>query len=126
MADNGVTGCPSAREGSEKTEPVEAFIPWTGSTYSPARCGDPATWENASRLRVVLIGGRGSPPSRLGAVLALRFAVGYLLADWWPRARDTSPLAKIRARVDDANSLEENLKGQTSDELRAELQASAE
>jgi hypothetical protein len=47
-------------------------------------------------------------------------------ASLWSNARDTSPLAQICARVDYANSLEENLKGQASDELRAELKALVE
>jgi HAMP domain-containing protein len=61
--------------------------------------------------------------------LALCFVAGYLLASWWwSSARDTSPLAQIRARVDYVNGLQENLKGQeaASEEVRAEFKALVE
>ena len=60
--------------------------------------------------------------------LALCFVAGYFLAGLWPRARDTSPLAQICARVDYVNGLQENLKGQdaASDEVRAEFKALVE
>jgi hypothetical protein len=68
--------------------------------------------------------------SRLGAFIALAFCfvAGYFLADWWSRARDTTPLAQICARVDYVNSLQENLKGQdaASDEVRAEFKTLVE
>ena len=55
--------------------------------------------------------------------LALCFVAGYLLAGWWSRSRDTTPLAQICARVDYVNSLQENLKGQdaASEDVRLEL-----
>ena len=61
--------------------------------------------------------------SRLGLFVALAvcFAAGYVLAGWWSRARDTTPLAQICARVDYVNSLQENLKGQDSEDVRGEL-----
>ena len=66
--------------------------------------------------------------SRLGlfvafVALALCFVAGYLLAGWWSRARDTTPLAQICARVDYVSSLQENLKGQdaASEDVRGEL-----
>jgi hypothetical protein len=66
--------------------------------------------------------------SRLGlfaafVALVLCFVAGYVLAGWWSRARDTTPLAQICARVDYVNSLQENLKGQdaASEDLRVEL-----
>jgi hypothetical protein len=67
--------------------------------------------------------------SGLAAVgaLALCFIIGFFLAGWLcTSTRQTSPLANICARVDYANSFEENLKGQASDELRDELRALAE
>jgi uncharacterized membrane protein len=63
--------------------------------------------------------------SRLGLFVALAvcFAAGYVLAGFWSRARDTTPLAQICARVDYVNSLQENLKGQdaASEDARGEL-----
>ena len=68
--------------------------------------------------------------SRLVALvaLALCFVAGYFLAGLWSSARDTSPLAKICARVDYVNGLQENLKGQeaASEEVRAEFRALVE
>ena len=70
----------------------------------------------------------GGTVSRLGlfvafVALALCFVAGYLLAGLWSRARDTTPLAQICARVDYVNSLQENLKGQdaASEDVRVEL-----
>ena len=64
--------------------------------------------------------------SRLGlfvafVALALCFVAGYLLAGWWSRARDTTPLAQICARVDYVSSLQEHLKDDASEEMRTEL-----
>jgi hypothetical protein len=68
--------------------------------------------------------------SRLVAFVALAFcfAAGYFVAGLWSRARDTSPLAQICARVDYVNGLQENLKGQdaATDEARAEFKALVE
>ena len=72
--------------------------------------------------------------SRLGlfvafVALALCFVAGYLLAGWWSRSRDTTPLAQICARVDYVNGLQENLKGgqdAASDEVGVELKALVE
>jgi hypothetical protein len=56
------------------------------------------------------------------------FIAGYFLAGLWSSARDTSPLARICARVDYVNSLQENLKGQAAagEEVRAEFKALVE
>jgi hypothetical protein len=64
---------------------------------------------------------------RLVAVVALIFCfvAGYFVADLWSR-RDTSPLAKICARVDYVNGLQDNFKGMASEEVQAELKALAE
>jgi hypothetical protein len=66
---------------------------------------------------------------RLVALVAFVFCfvAGYFVADLWSR-RDTSPLAKICARVDYVNGLRENLKGQqaASEEVRAEFKALVE
>src|SRR6266446_8015191 len=74
-----------------------------------------------SRLRPT----RERTVSRLGLFVALAvcFAAGYVLAGLWSRARDTTPLAQICARVDYVNSLQENLKGQdaASEDMRGEL-----
>jgi hypothetical protein len=68
--------------------------------------------------------------SRLTAFVALAFCfgAGYLSAVLWSRARDTSPLAQICARVDYLNSLQENLKGQdaASEEVRTGFNALVE
>ena len=45
----------------------------------------------------------------------------YFLAGLWSRARDTSPLAQICARVDYVSSLQEHLKDDASEEMRTEL-----
>jgi hypothetical protein len=62
--------------------------------------------------------------TRLAAAIALVvcFVAGYFVADLWSR-RDTSPLAKICARVDYVNGLQENLKDAASEEVRTELKA---
>jgi hypothetical protein len=62
--------------------------------------------------------------TRLAAAIALVFCfvAGYFVADLWSR-RDTSPLARICARVDYMNGLQENLKDAASEELRTELRA---
>jgi hypothetical protein len=68
--------------------------------------------------------------TRLAALVALAvcFVARYFLAGLWSRARDTSPLAQICARVDYVNSLQENLKGQdaASDEVRGEFKTLVE
>jgi hypothetical protein len=68
--------------------------------------------------------------SRLGALVALAFCfvAGYVLGGLWSRARDTSPLAQICARVDYVNGLQENLKGQdpASEEVGVGLKALVE
>jgi hypothetical protein len=66
--------------------------------------------------------------TRLGAVvaLALCFIAGYFLAGCWSSsARDTSPLAKICARVDYLNGLQES-QDAPGDDVRAEVKALAE
>jgi hypothetical protein len=65
--------------------------------------------------------------TRLAAVVALVFCfvAGYFVADLWSR-RDTSPLAKICARVDYVNGLQENVKDGASEEVQAELRALVE
>jgi hypothetical protein len=57
--------------------------------------------------------------------LALCFIVGYLLAGWWSRSRDTSPLVKICARVDYLNGLQES-QDAPGDDVRTEVKALAE
>jgi HAMP domain-containing protein len=63
----------------------------------------------------------------LAALVALVFCfvAGYFVADLWSK-RDTSPLAKICARVDYLNGLQENLKEVASEEVQAESKALAE
>jgi hypothetical protein len=80
------------------------------------------SWQRGQRTLLV------STISVVTAALALCFIAGFFLAELllWSRTGETSPLAKICARVDYANSLEENLKGQASDELRSELKVLAE
>jgi hypothetical protein len=67
---------------------------------------------------------------RLGAIVALAFCfvAGYVVADLWSSARDTSSLAQICARVDSMNGLQESLKGPdaVSDEVGVELKALVE
>jgi hypothetical protein len=60
--------------------------------------------------------------TRLAVTVALVFCfvAGYFVADLWSK-RDTSPLAKICARVDYVNGLQENMKDAASEELRIEL-----
>jgi hypothetical protein len=66
--------------------------------------------------------------TRLAAVVALVscFVAGYFLAGLWSDARDTSPLARICARVDYVNSLQEHYKDAASEEVQAELNALVE
>jgi cytochrome c-type biogenesis protein CcmH/NrfG len=62
-------------------------------------------------------------------LLALCVVAGYLTARWlWPRARDTTPLAQICARVDYIASLQEQLpERQASGEaIREEFKALVE
>ena len=65
--------------------------------------------------------------SRLGALVALAFCfvAGYFLAGLWSSARDTTPLAKICARVDYLNGLQES-QDTPSDDMRTEVKALAE
>jgi hypothetical protein len=55
-----------------------------------------------------------------GVALAFCFVAGYFVADFWSK-RDTSPLAKICARVDYLNGLQYNLKDAVSEEMETEL-----
>jgi hypothetical protein len=55
-----------------------------------------------------------------GIALVFCFVAGYFVADLWSR-RDTRPLAKICARVDYVNGLQESLQEAASEELRTEL-----
>jgi len=66
--------------------------------------------------------------SRLVALVALAFCfvAGYLFADLWSSARDTSPLAQICARVDYVDGLQETLKDSASEEMRIEIKALVE
>jgi hypothetical protein len=66
--------------------------------------------------------------TRLGTLvaLALCFVAGYLVAGWWSSsARDTTPLAKICARVDYLNGLQES-QDAPGDDVRTEVKALAE
>jgi hypothetical protein len=64
---------------------------------------------------------------RLGQAFLLGLCVlaGYLVAGWWWGTRDTTPLARICARVDYVNGLQEELQGQqaASEEVRDEFKA---
>jgi len=68
--------------------------------------------------------------SRLVGALLLIVCVlaGYLTAGWWSGSRDTTPLARICARVDYINGLQEELPGQqaASQEVRDEFKALVE
>jgi hypothetical protein len=60
--------------------------------------------------------------SRLGALVALAFCfvAGYFLAGLWSSARDTTPLAKICARVDYLNGLQES-QDTPGDDMRTQV-----
>jgi hypothetical protein len=89
-----------------------------------------------------MLEGRGLPGERLGAVVSSRAVVrlvqalllglcavaGYLTAGWLAGPRDTTSLAKICARVDYINGLQEELEGQqaASEEVRDEFKALVE
>jgi hypothetical protein len=61
--------------------------------------------------------------SRLAGALLIVLSVvaGYLLAGWLSGGRDTTPLARICARVDYVNSLQEQLPERLSEEMQNEL-----
>jgi hypothetical protein len=58
--------------------------------------------------------------------LALCLFAGYFLAGLLWSTRDTSPLAKICARIDYVNSLQEHLKDAASEEVQSELKTLVE
>jgi hypothetical protein len=61
--------------------------------------------------------------SRLVAALFIVLSVvaGYLFAGWLSGGQDTTPLARICARVDYVNSLQEQLPERLSEEMQNEL-----
>ena len=61
--------------------------------------------------------------SRLAGALLVVLSVvaGYLFAGWLSDRRDTTPLARICARVDYVNSLQEQLPERLSEEMQNEL-----
>jgi hypothetical protein len=67
---------------------------------------------------------------RLGQAFLLGLCVlaGYLVAGWWWGTRDTTPLARICARVDYINGLQDELQEQqaASQEVRDEFKALVE
>jgi hypothetical protein len=81
----------------------------------------------AQKFKLRPAGSDAMTVSRLGAFVALAvcFVAGYFLAGWWSNARDTTPLAKISARVDYLNGLQES-QDTPGDDVRTEVKALAE
>ena len=61
-----------------------------------------------------------------GLACVISFVAGYLLAGGWSDADDATPLEQICVRVDQVNSLEEELPEQQDEEVRHQFKALVE